>query len=332
MKMIKNMAILLLVFSLLGTFWMSSLADAEETIKLVGVTMQPPEHIYFRTLEKFSELLEEKYPDSLEIDLHHSGDIGNESDFTQFMVEGISIDFCILAPAWMSVYDKAVGLMDTPFLWENHEQWRKGLTEGVFESLEKNLIKKGIRIIGYPGGGSRHLCLNKKVETIDELPKVRMRVMGSPIQANVFNAIGINAVPIDYLETYNAIKTGVVDGLENEASSYTANHFYEVAPYIMTTAHTITIRPICFSEKRFEEYPEKLQQAILEASQEASEWARETEIAEDIETWERLEKEEKVTIVEFKDTDKMREKALPVIEDYAKELGASAILEEIKNL
>ena len=332
MQFLRKSFIILSLVCLIINFSVFALAGDEKAIKLVGATMQPPHHVYYRTLEKFSEILKGKYKGPLEIDLHHSGDIGNESDFTQFMSEGISIDFCILAPAWMSVHDKAVGIMDTPFLWKDIEQWEKGLTSGVFESLENKLTKKGIRITGYAGGGLRHLCLNKAVHTIDELPKIDMRVMGSPIQARVFNATGINAVPIDYLETYNAIKTGVVNGLENEASSYSANKFYEVASNIMTTAHTITIRPICFSEKRFQGYNKELQEAILEASKEASKWARNTEISEGKKIWEDLEKKGKVKIVDFKDTDEMRDKALPVINKYANELNAVDVLDKIKGL
>ena len=332
MNSLRKTIIVIFLMCVMVNFSVFALAASGKPIKLVGATMQPPKHVYYRTLVKFSEFLKKRYKGPLEIDLHHSGDIGNEADFAQFMVEGISIDFCILAPAWMSVIDKGVGIMDAPFLFKDIQQWERGLTSGVFESVEKKLIEKGIRIVGYAGGGMRHLCLNKPVYKIDDLPKIRMRVMSSPIQAKTFNATGIMAVPIDYLETYNAIKTGVVNGLENEASSYSANKFYEVAPNIMTTAHTITVRPLCFSEKRFKGYDKKLQESIREAAKEASKWARQTEISEGSKIWEGLEKKGLVKIIDFKDTDKMREKALPVIKNYAQELGAVIVLDKISRI
>ena len=332
MNSLRKTMIAIFLVCMMINFSVVALAAGEKPVKLVGATMQPPQHVYYRTLQKFSEFLKERYKGPLEIDLHHSGDIGNESDFTQFMPEGISIDFCILAPSWMSVVDKGVGIMDAPFLWKDINQWERGLTEGVFGNIEKKLIDKGIRIVGYAGGGGRHLCLNKPVYKIDDLPKVKMRVMGSPIQAKTFNATGIMAVPVDYLETYNAINTGVVDGLENEASSYSANKFYEVAPYIMTTTHTLTIRPLCFSEKRFKGYNKKLQEAILDASKEATKWARKTEISEDKEIWEGLKNRGLVKILEFRDKDKMRERALPVIKKFAEELAVADVLEKISNI
>ena len=43
--------------------------------------------------------------------------------------------------------------------------------------------------------------------TIDDFPKVQMRVQGSPLHQKVFSATGLKATPMDYMEVYNAIKT-----------------------------------------------------------------------------------------------------------------------------
>jgi TRAP-type C4-dicarboxylate transport system substrate-binding protein len=80
----------------------------------------------------------------------------------------------------------------------------------------------------------RHLILRKEVKTIDDFPKVQMRVQGSPLHQKVFSATGLKATPMDYMEVYNAIKTGVLDGLENEPAGLKSMKFYEVAPYYVS--------------------------------------------------------------------------------------------------
>ncbi len=136
---------------------------------------------------------------------------------------------------------------------------------------------------------------------------------------------------MDYMEVYNAIKTGVLDGLENEPAGMSQMKFYEVAPYYIMTRHAITVRVLCFSESRFQSFPKELQEAILKAGPIAAKFHRETEYAEGEGILKGLVDEGKLTVIEFDNTE-MRNKALPVVEEYAKEVGAGDILEKIKSI
>ena len=70
-----------------------------------------------------------------------------------------------------------------------------------------------------------------------------MRVMGAPIQAQIFQALTAAPSAIAYNEVYNAIQTGVIAGFENEAASIQNLKFYEVAPNLTLTRHSITVAP-----------------------------------------------------------------------------------------
>lgn len=308
-------------------------AEGEKKITLVGAAMVPEDHVYTRSMEKFGELVKEYYSGALEVEVHHSGDLGEEKDFFEYMMAGDAVDFAIISPGWIANWDDQFAFLDTPFLWRNLDHWQAGMESEVFVSLEENVRDRGVRILGYAGGGQRNLILSKEVSSVEDLPSIKMRVQGSPIQARVFNATGIQATPMDYLEVYNAIKTGVIDGLENEASSLITMKFYEVAPYIVLTNHTITIRPLCFSEKRFNSFPKELQAAIQKAGVEAAAWAREEEVSAAPEILNKLESEGKITTISFEEgAAKMRARALPVIEDYATELGVAEVYEDIKTI
>ena len=65
-------------------------------------------------------------------------------------------------------------------------------------------------LIGYAGGGTRNLIVNKPVTNMAELKDLPMRVMGAPIQTRIFQAIGAAPTVIAYSEVYNAIQTGVI--------------------------------------------------------------------------------------------------------------------------
>ncbi len=304
---------------------------ADKPIKLVGATQLPPDYVFYRTMQKFAEKVEEYYDGPIEFDIHHSGDLGTEKDFFEFMSQGVSVDFAIIAPSWASTWDKRASFLDPPFLWRDLDHWGKALATGeVFEPIAEGLRKKGVRILGYGGGGTRNMILNKEIHTMEDPPNVLLRVMGAPIQAKVFNAVGFQATPMNYLEVYNGIKTGVIDGLENESASLKSMKFYEVAPNIILTRHTITVRPLCFSESRFQSFPKELQDALLKAGQEATAWHRETEVTEDAEALKTMADEGMIKLIKFPEADKMRAMAEPVLAEYAEELGSGDIYKAIQ--
>jgi TRAP-type transport system periplasmic protein len=326
--------VLILGMSMVVAGGQGDTAGEEKTIRLVGATHLPADFVFYRMMEVFGEKVKEYYDGPVEIELHHSGDLGQEKDFVEFMIEGISVDFAISAPSWAATWDQRVSFMDPPFLYKDVDHWNRSLAENAFEPIQQDLIKKGLRIVGYGGGGTRNLILNQPIKSRDDFGKILLRVMGSPIQANSFNAVGFKATPLDYLEVYNGIKTGVVDGLENESAALRSMKFYEVAPNIVLTRHAITVRPLFFSEKRFQSFPADLQSAILKAGEEAAAWHRETEVREDAEALKEMEAEGKITLIELSrsDLDKMQADARPVLEAYAKSIDALDILANIDSL
>jgi len=305
-------------------------AEAGQSIKLIGHTMLPKEHVYFRTVQKFADLTTQHYkgPIKLEWDLHHSGDIGTEKDAIEYMLQGVAIDFSIISPAWIANWDKTATFMDAPFLFKSVDHWNKSLEANVFAPIEKTMIQKGVRFIGYGGGGVRHLILRKEVKTIDDFPKVQMRVQGSPLHQKVFSATGLKATPMDYMEVYNAIKTGVLDGLENEPAGLKSMKFYEVAPYYVLTNHQITTRILAISEKKFQSFPKDLQDAVLKAAKEASAYHRKTEVEEGEGLIKEMQQKNGLKVIPFDNTE-MRKRAMPVVEQFAKENNAADMLAKL---
>jgi TRAP-type C4-dicarboxylate transport system substrate-binding protein len=95
------------------------------------------------------------------------------------------------------------------------------------------------------------------------------------------------------------------------------------------TEHAITIRPICFSGKTFKSLDKNLQAAVLRAGKEAGAYGRQVESSEDTAKIEALEKAGKLKRVAFTDRPQMKKLVDPVIEAYAKEIGADQILAKI---
>jgi TRAP-type C4-dicarboxylate transport system substrate-binding protein len=145
----------------------------------------------------------------------------------------------------------------------------------------------------------------------------------------MFNAFGTAPTVIAYAEVYNAIQTGVIDAAENEAAGIEQMKFYEVGPNIALTQHAITVRPLCFSGKTFRRLPKDLQDAIVQAGKDAGAYGRIIESTEDRSKLGKMEADGKLKTIYFKERDKLIAAAGSVKKAYAKELGASAVLDGI---
>ena len=310
----------------------SAIAVSSHATSLRGASMFDDNHTFTKTLRKFDELVNEYYKGDVAFDLRLNGELGVEKDYVTFLNQGVAIDYTILAPSNMARFAPSIPLMDMPFLFRDLEHWNTVLSNGTLAPLEQELEDTAdIVIVGYAGGGTRNLISKNRISNMDELSGHKMRVMGAPIQAKVFDAIGAAPSAIAYNEVYNAIQTGVVNGLENEAASIQNLKFYEVAPNVTLTQHTITVRPIVFSGKSFRKLPEDLQAAILRAGKEAGDFGRELESREDGIKLQEMSDAGQIQIAEFAGRENLLDLVKPVQDEFAASINATELLAAIRN-
>jgi TRAP-type transport system periplasmic protein len=137
--------------------------------------------------------------------------------------------------------------------------------------------------------------------------------------------------PIAFMETYLALKSGVVDGMENESVAVREMKFYEPAPYIARTEHEFTVRPLFMSKKSFDKLPDDLQKIILRAAQDATVLERKLEVDANISA--EKDMQEKLN-VKFNTIDKEPFKAAtkPVIAEFATNMGLTDLLSSINDI
>jgi tripartite ATP-independent transporter DctP family solute receptor len=305
-------------------------AAAQQTITLHGASQFNDDHAFTKALTKFGELVKQYYGKPIEFVLHKNSELGLEKDYFAYMNQGRAVDYAIVSPAHMSTFSKAAPFIDAPFLFRDLAHWNKVLDEDVLKPVADEIAQKAdVMLIGYAGGGVRNIFANKPVHNLAEIKDLKVRVQGAPIWSKTFAAIGMSPTVIAYNEIYNAIQNGVINAGENEAAGVESMKFYEVGPNLAMTEHAITIRPLCFSGKSFKRLPPELQQAVLKAGKEAGAFGRKIESSEDAQKLEALEKAGKLKRIPFADRAEMKKLVDPVMQAYAKEIGADAILAKI---
>jgi TRAP-type C4-dicarboxylate transport system substrate-binding protein len=307
-----------------------AVAASAETITLHGAVQFNDDHAFNRTLLKFEELTKKYYGKPLNFVLHRNSELGLEKDYFVYMNQGKGVDYAIVSPGHMSTFSRAAPFIDAPFLFRDLDHWRKVLDADLFKPIAEEVEKKAdVMLIGYAGGGTRNIFANKPIHNLAEMKGLKIRVIGAPIWTRTFAAAGMSPSVIAYNEIYNAIQNGVIAAGDNEAAGVEQMRFYEVGPNLAMTEHAITIRPLCFSGKTFKALPPDLQAAIVKAGKEAGAYGRQLESREDTAKLDALEKAGKLKRIPFTDRAELKKRVEPVIDAYAKDVGADQILAKI---
>jgi len=307
-----------------------ALPAAAQTITLHGASQFSDEHAFTKAMVRFEELVKKYYGKPINFVLHKNSELGLEKDYFAYMNQGKAVDYAIVSPAHMSTFSKAAPFIDAPFLFRDLDHWNKVLDADILKPVADEIAQKAdVMLIGYAGGGTRNIFVNKPVRNLAEMKNLKVRVQGAPIWSKTFAAVGMSPTVIAYNEVYNAIQNGVISAGENEAAGVEQMKFYEVGPNLSMTQHAITIRPLCFSGKTIRSLPADLQAAILKAGKEAGAYGRQIESSEDAMKLEAMEKAGKLKRIAFSDRAQMKKLVDPVMEGYAKEIGAEAIFQKI---
>ena len=103
---------------------------------------------------------------------------------------------------------------------------------------------------------------------------MKIRVSESDLMLNLMKNLGAAGVGLPFNDTYSSIQSGVVDGAENNMTSYIEMSFYEVAPYWTYDAHSYMPDMILASKQTMDKLSAEDQAIIKDCAKEAEEWHR----------------------------------------------------------
>ena len=179
-----------------------------------------------------------------------------------------SSNFSAMQPSWM--------LLDMPFLTRGREGYYRLLDSPFWGDIVKQTEKDTkLKFMFAVYDGMRNLVTTKKqVKTPAELKGLKLRTTNSPIEVAYVKAFGANPSPVDWGETYLALKQGLVDGYFIGFTTI-INFKQEDAVKYGTELNVVPIYvPAFINADFFNSMPADVQKGVLEAAREADLAAR----------------------------------------------------------
>ena len=253
-------------------------AAPEKAVTLVMAEVNPPETLAGRTDQAFKEKVEELSGGSITIDLQCSGILGDNGTVRKLMTQPNSTIHISRqsTSGFVSLGCADYALLSIPFTFASREHfWAFAASETAQRMLDEPK-DKGLNIMGlyYGEEGFRHLFSAKPVQSVGDFAGLTMRVTNDAALQAIAQNLGMAGQKIDFSDLYGALQTGKVDVADQPLSNYLANHFDEVAKYIILDGHQLGIMETFITTEAWDALSEKQQAAVREASKYASDYCR----------------------------------------------------------
>lgn len=190
-------------------------------------------------MDKFAELLKEKSGGKITLKMYHSGTLGSQPDaIEQVRIGGLEIANFNMGPIGPIVPEANV--VSLPFIFKDTDHMWRVLDGQAGEMINAGLAKKGLISLAWYDAGSRSFYNSKKpIQVPADVTGMKVRVMNNDLYSGMISALGGNPSPMAFAEVYQSLKTGVVDGAENNWPSYESTGHYEVAGFHSNSQHLI---------------------------------------------------------------------------------------------
>jgi len=200
-----------------------------------GLDVSHPVHL---AMVHLADRLAELSGDRMRVDIHPSGQLGEERELIEMLQIG-SIAMTKVSASPLESFVPEMTVFSIPYVFRDQDHlWR--VLDG---DIGRRLLQAGegyhLRGLGYYDAGPRNFYTNTApVRVPEDLGGLKIRVQKSITSTRMVQILGGSATPIDWGELYSALQQGVVDGAENNLPSFFLSRHYEVSRFYTMDEHT----------------------------------------------------------------------------------------------
>ena len=153
------------------------------------------------------------------------------------------------------------------------------------------------------------------IKSVDDVAGKKLRFTGGKSVLDYWSGLGASPIAMGLPEVYNAMQTGVIDGMSIDVNPMHSEKYYEVGDSFIKTNHMAFGGIVTTGKANYENMPEEDRKIIDEALAAAVEWAEKEIVTIESDNFVKLE--ELVDVVELENREEFIEKAQDIYDEYA---------------
>ncbi|APX18092.1 C4-dicarboxylate ABC transporter substrate-binding protein (plasmid) [Phaeobacter inhibens] len=244
-------------------------SDKEISFKIVS-TSGDADSPWGKSITLWAELMSEKSNGRITGQTFFQGELGGQQEVYDQMLRG-NVDMLLEVP--QTSYDERIGVMNLPYLVSTWEEAHEAFSEGGWlEKIVNPLLAEGgVKWFGaYPEGFGGIATSGSYATNYGAAKDLNMKVRSQtffPVPQTI-NAMGFQAVPIDWNEVYTSIQTGVVSGDSGNVIFWDYQYFGDVLDYFVDSRQRFSFAGLMMSNDVWQSLDAEDQAIVSEAANE----------------------------------------------------------------
>lgn len=280
----------------------------------------------------FAEEVNKRTNGKITIDYKAGGQLGTGDEMTEAMAMG-QLDMARLDFTYFASYCPEAQMMFQPFLVNSYEHFDRLLDSEGIKKVEETMEGYNITILDYVTAGFRVLTSKVPITKISDCKDILLRSPGADMYLNIFNTLGFSPVVVAYTEVYNALESGICDGVDNSLVTVCNEEHYKITPYVLNARHMMSFTQFCVNTEFWNSLPQAYRDVITEVLNEkcAEQRANDPKVQQGF--FDKMAADG-ATINEWDNFDELVNLFSPKWEEFANEVGGFApeFLAEIQEL
>ena len=208
------------------------------------------------------------------IRVFHSRQLGEEKDtIDATKVGAIDINRTNIVP--LGSYVPAVNVLAMPFLFRSADHLHKVLDGDIGKELLAEFRPHGFVGLTFFDSGARSIYNSvRPIRSLADLKGMKIRVQQSPLMVDMIKALGAEPVELSYGLVLTGLATKIIDGAENNWSSYVTTDHFRHAGYYSLTEHLMAPEVLVMSVKAWESLDEQDRAIFRDAARESNMFMR----------------------------------------------------------
>ena len=192
--------------------------------------------------------------------------LGEEKDTIEQTIAGaVDLNRVNLAPLNSVVPETAIPAL--PYIFRSIEHMYKVMDGEIGREILDAFEAHGMVGLCYYDSGARSFYNSKRpIRSPADMKGMKIRVQNSDLFVTMMEALGADATPMEFGQVYEALKTGVIDGAENNWPSYESTRHFEVAKNYSLDQHSMSPEVLVMSKKTWDKLSPKDRELVKKAA------------------------------------------------------------------
>jgi tripartite ATP-independent transporter DctP family solute receptor len=237
-------------------------AQAEIRIRFAhSLSTTEPAHL---AAEFFARNVAARTANRVRIEVFPGEQLGSGRDVNEMIRQGANV-MNITDPGYLSDFVPDVGILNGPYLVDNHAQFAALLASPWYAAVDQRLQQAGFRMIMQGAYfGARHMIAERPIRSPADMAGMTVRVPPNQMWIETFRSLGARPTTVQWSEIYNALQQNVVQAAEAPYGSLWGARLQEVRRVISTTGHFQAVTGWPMNNGYFNRLPAEIRTILLE--------------------------------------------------------------------